>query len=636
MSEIPQYVPKSKRSLGNKVAGIFAARTQSTETEPKVNIPLAFLKKVQYMEKYPDQLKKYIRKCFQQCVNDEGREIVSNKLVELINSVSVQGMLTQYEWHVEPVVTPVNEPPKQEPPPSPKQNKKQKFNSGNKSENKQNHKQQLAASAQPDDYSNKLAYQYPAGQNTFNTPPQYPPVNQQGQFPPNYQYNQYQQQYPMPEMNQAFQQTNQPNQYYMPPPNQQPQYSQNDSFYQNPQSPTVQGQNSPYPPYQQNPVNNQYQQGPNQYQNTYNEQVNPMNQQYQQNNQNFNQQSNQNFQQPNQQFNQQPQFQQRQQFDQNYASYSPQQLAQFNSQNQQQNNFQFNIQSPQNHQKPKYTTNLKSPKAAPVNEYSTKTKKNKKLKLLPQPETNEPSLDELVKEFRIVGTSQDLEKEYFRIIGEPDPKTVRPLPILIKSLDHCLEKYNQSHDYEYICEQLRCIRQDLTMQHIEDKFAVKVYETHIRLAIEQSDWENYNQIQTSLELLYKQNLGDFPNICENAGYRILYLVGVNDISGLYSYIPRIDSNVLKSNEVQFAMSVWRTTISGEWIKYFDLMKNATSLCNRVMAISVGTMRENAIVSIVKSIRKGITLKNYQELLCFDTIEETREFLVDSNVTIPEE
>jgi hypothetical protein len=60
---------------------------------------------------------------------------------------------------------------------------------------------------------------------------------------------------------------------------------------------------------------------------------------------------------------------------------------------------------------------------------------------------------------------------------------IRPLDVLKRSLDYVLLKYSRTNDYRYICDQLKAIRQDLTVQMVKNEFTIEVYETHARLAI---------------------------------------------------------------------------------------------------------------------------------------------------------
>lgn len=103
----------------------------------------------------------------------------------------------------------------------------------------------------------------------------------------------------------------------------------------------------------------------------------------------------------------------------------------------------------------------------------------------------------------VKGTCQTLEKEYLRLTAPPKARMVRPQPVLEKHLRNLQKMYRKGdRDYVWFCSQFKAMRQDLTVQRLNNAFTVLVYETHARIALEREDLNEYNQCQTQLKELY--------------------------------------------------------------------------------------------------------------------------------------
>jgi len=211
-----------------------------------------------------------------------------------------------------------------------------------------------------------------------------------------------------------------------------------------------------------------------------------------------------------------------------------------------------------------------------ANNSSPTNKKTSPKKLLSW-EMPKKSLDPTKK---LKGSSHTLEKDYLRLTSVADASNVRPLSVLKKQFKLIREKLLADDDYVYFLNQIKSIRQDLVLQSIENKFTVKVYSMHSRIALEQGDLCEYNQCQSRIQELKRKNL--IVNNDEFDCYRLIHSLYQNQPLEVTNTLREIANDAVDANNeynnkikgphygLSYSMRILRAFKTGDIQQFFRM------------------------------------------------------------------
>lgn len=237
------------------------------------------------------------------------------------------------------------------------------------------------------------------------------------------------------------------------------------------------------------------------------------------------------------------------------------------------------------------------------------------------------------KDTPIVGRCQTLEKSYLRLTSEPNPELVRPLNILKQAYELIMSKYEKGDaSYTYFCDQFKSIRQDLRVQMIENRFTIKVYQTHARIALDNNDLGEFNQCQSRLLILFESPLKKV-NYEEFMSYLILYYILTENNEAITSLRLQLLVNYKKVYDnklVQEAFRLANMKLSGD---YHNLMRTASCIKGRGRVLINAFIEKEiikALVTICKSYNQ-VSIEFLSQELKYDDLGNIEEFFKKKNL-----
>ncbi|CAG7823174.1 unnamed protein product [Allacma fusca] len=206
---------------------------------------------------------------------------------------------------------------------------------------------------------------------------------------------------------------------------------------------------------------------------------------------------------------------------------------------------------------------------------------------------------------RVVGTCTDLEKRYLRLTTAPDAASIRPIKILKKSLELVKSKWKQNQDYFYACDQLKSIRQDLTVQRIRNDF--------------------------TLGQLYKSVPEACANKVEFTGYRILYYIFTANTLDLGSVMASLSPSDRENECIRHALNLRSAWALGNYSKFFKLYGSSPKMSGYLIDWFANRERKYALKVILKSYRPHVSTDFVKEQLGFTLDSDWQNFLTTTQL-----
>ncbi|KAG8235937.1 hypothetical protein J437_LFUL017162 [Ladona fulva] len=237
---------------------------------------------------------------------------------------------------------------------------------------------------------------------------------------------------------------------------------------------------------------------------------------------------------------------------------------------------------------------------------------------------------------------------------EPLPHELRPSKVLVMAMNYMVlnimdrserKEENLRDWYFYVWDRTRAIRKDITQQQLCDMDSALLVEQCARFHIhcaeqlvgedlsvfdEKINNENLTKCLQTLKHLYHDLAmkGEYcPNEAEFRGYIILMNLG----DGNFMWeVQELRQEIQQSTPVRFAVQVYFALSSGNYVRFFNLVKSASYLNACLMHRYFNQVRTKALAAIARSYSfqskvAQFPVSNLVNILNFESLEQGEMF-----------
>eukprot|EP00794_Sanderia_malayensis_P011995 gene11995-13233_t len=256
-------------------------------------------------------------------------------------------------------------------------------------------------------------------------------------------------------------------------------------------------------------------------------------------------------------------------------------------------------------------------------------------------------------------------KEYSRSSAdqeEPLPHELRPASVLKMTMDYLvLNVMDASHGnwaewYDFVWNRTRGIRKDITQQHLCNEISVELIEKCARFHIicahhlceedmnafdPKINNENLTKCLQSLKHMYDDISTQKGSSCRNESEFRCYQVLLNlNNTDILREVMEFRQEIRDSQEVKFALEVFRALNSSNYVRFFKLLGAASYLMACIMQRYFNQIRSKGLLLMNRAygaVNKPVPflLKDITRLFAIDEEDEVSEFCQHYGMTVDE-